>query len=229
MKIAVCDDNLNDIEKLREYILAHDRSHEIYEFTSPIPFLKRIFAGEKFDLLFLDVQMPDADGWVIAKELKQAKCPVYIAMVTVLGEYIFDCFDRVDWFTAKPFNQEKVFKILDNAQEKLYPKTFNFETEHVKISLTTPEIVYLEVRRNNLLINTCSKSFCIRMPLKTALSMLSDSKQFVQIHSSYILNLAYYKELDASEIILKNGQRLRLTRTYRKQFFEALSEYIRGA
>lgn len=228
MKIAICDDNPNDIKALQQNILAHNKLHEICEFVSPAPFLERIFGGESFDLLFLDVQMPDGDGWEIAKQLKQAKCNVYIAMVTVLGEYIFDCFDRVDWFTPKPFTQETVFKILDNAEMKLYPTVFSFETESITISLEAPEIVYFEIKHNTLLINTLTEQYNVRMSLKSALVMLADCKQFVRVHNSYILNLAHYKTIDASEIVLQNGMRLRLTRTYRNSFFKALSEYIRG-
>ena len=228
MKIAICDDSSNDIEMLRQYILKHSTSHKICEFTSPAPFIDRILANEQFDLLFLDIQMPDANGWEIAKELKLTRCPVYIVLVTILGEYIYDCFDRVDWFLPKPFSQERIFMILEKAQEKLYPKVFTFESEHIKVSLTIPEIIYMEVRRNNLHIVTNNNNYCIRMPLKAAVSMLSDSKQFVQIHNSYIFNLAYFKDLNGSEIVLKNGTTLRLTRTYRKNFFDALAEYIRG-
>lgn len=228
MKIAICDDNIKDIEILRHYILAHDPSHEVHEFTSSIQFLNTVFANNEFELVFLDIQMPDLDGWSIAKELKQARCRIYIAITTVLGDYIYDCFDRVDWFTPKPFTQEKIFKILDNAMEKLHPPVFGFEAEHVRIALTAPEILYLEVRRNDLLINTYKKCFSIRMPLKSALSILSPYNQFVQIHNSYVINLLHYKEFDGSDIVLKNGVHLRLTRTYRKHFFETLSEYIRG-
>ena len=132
MKIAICDDSSNDIEMLRQYILKHSTSHKICEFTSPAPFIDRILANEQFDLLFLDIQMPDANGWEIAKELKLTRCPVYIVLVTILGEYIYDCFDRVDWFLPKPFSQERIFMILEKAQEKLYPKVFTFESEHIK-------------------------------------------------------------------------------------------------
>lgn len=228
MKIAICDDSSDDIKMLRQYILKHNCCHEIYAFLSPLPFIERILSNEQFDLLFLDIQMPDANGWEIAKELKRARCPVYIVLVTILGEYIYDCFDRVDWFLPKPFTQEKILNILEKAQEKLYPKVFAFEAEHVKVSLTASEIIYMEIRRNNLHIVTYNNNYCIRMPLKVALSMLSDSKQFVQIHNSYILNLAYFKELNGSEIVLKNGMVLRLTRTYRRMFFDVLAEYIRG-
>lgn len=227
MKIAICDDDPNDIKQLKHYVLNHDNSHIIYEFTGAIQLLKKLSDGEDFDLLFLDIQMPDGNGWEIAKELKERKSKVYIAMITVLGEYIFECFDRVDWFAPKPYNCDRIFQILNNAEEKLYPKTFSFINDRIQTYLNANEIIYLEVRRNNLLINTTKKTYSVRMTLKNAQTMLSECKQFVQIHNSYVLNLDYYEALVSSEIILKTGTKLALTRTYRKHFFEALSEYIR--
>lgn len=139
MKIAICDDDIEDIEHLRKSIQAHSCEHEIVDFLSAKAFLKRFYDGEHFDLLFLDVQMPDSDGWEIARELKQARHKIFIAMVTVHGEYIFDCFDRVDWFAPKPVAEEKVRQILNSAEERLYPVTFKFQTEKIDVELTAPE------------------------------------------------------------------------------------------
>jgi len=63
------------------------------------PLLKCPYSGERFDLLFLDVQMPDSDGWEITKEIKAANIHIYVAMATGMGDY--NCFDRVDWFAVK--------------------------------------------------------------------------------------------------------------------------------
>lgn len=228
MKIAICDGNEKDIQLLRQSIVAHNNQHEIHEFTSASIFVKQLFSGEHYDVLFLDVLTQDKSSWTIAKQLKQAKCNIYIVMVTILHQYIYDCFDRVNWFILKPFSNAKIFKILDNASAMLYPKMFSFETERTKLVLPASEIVYIEVRRNNLIIATSLDRYNIRMSLKSAISILEGCNQFVRIHNSYILNLAYYKQVASSEIELCTGQRLRLTRTYRKLFYEALSDYMRS-
>ena len=227
MKIAICDDDQRDIERLRQRILAHSSDHQIIEFLSTEPFLKCIYAGECFDLLFLDVQMPDSDGWEVAKELKRSKHRIYIAMVTVFGEYIYDCFDRVDWFAQKPVSQERVNKILESAREHLYPIVLEFETDKGPVALTAPEVIYLEVIRNTLFIHTTHDCYKVRMPLKKARDILKDCPQFVQTHNSYIINLEHYSKIKGTSIFLKNHEEIKLTRTYRTVFYNALSEYIR--
>lgn len=228
MRIAICDDDIRDIEHLRKCIHAHSDKHEVIEYTSAKVFLERFYSGECFDLLFLDVQMPDSNGWEIAKELKQARHKIYIAMVTVCGEYIFDCFDRVDWFAPKPILPEKVCQILDSANERLFPKVFEFETNHMNIILTAPEIIYLEIQRNTLIVNSIRGCYEVRLSLKKAKEILAGSKQFVQTHNSYIINLDYYDGLKGTYIRLKNRADIKLSRTYRSSFFQALAEYIKG-
>jgi len=229
MKIAICDDEIRDIEHLRKSILAHSPKHEIIEFLSARNLLKRIYGGEQFDLLFLDVQMPDADGWEIARELKNAKHKIFIAMVTIHGEYIFDCFDRVDWFAPKPVSCKKVCQILNSAENHLFPMVFEFQTDKFTIALTAPTIIYFEVRRNTLFVHTTNGNYEVRLSLKKAKDMLKGYPQFVQLHSSFIINLDHYENIKGSYIILKNQDEVKLSRTYRDSFFAALVEYIRGA
>jgi DNA-binding LytR/AlgR family response regulator len=228
MKIAICDDDPNDIATIRKHILAHSLSHEIIEFTSPEPLLRRIYGNEFFDLLFLDVQMPNSDGWEIAKALKQSKIKLFIAMVTVVGEYINDCFDRVDWFAEKPVSGDKIHKIVDFAHGELYPKAFEFKTDIAAVSLTAPEIIYVEVNRNDLYIHTTNRIYKLRLSLTEFESMISPMRRFARIHRSYILNLSFLDKVDGDVVIIKNGERLPISRNGKKIFFEALEHYIRS-
>ena len=228
MKIAVCDDEPKDISQIKKLILLHSSKHEVLSFTSAQLFLERIVNGESFDVLFLDVQMSDANGWDIAKRLKQTKTKLFIAMVTVHGEYIFDCFDRVDWFAPKPITKEKVFKILDKAEEKLYPVVFQFQSDNHSIALSAPEIIYFEVQRNDLFIHTTHQTFKVRLTLKSVREMMAPYSQFVQVHNSYIINLDYFDRLEKGMIFLKSHDEIKLSRTYRSLFFSSLDEYVRN-
>lgn len=49
MKVAICDDDPNDIRIIKEFSEIHKNVSEIVEFTSPKPFLKRLYSGEHFD------------------------------------------------------------------------------------------------------------------------------------------------------------------------------------
>jgi Response regulator of the LytR/AlgR family len=228
MKIVICDDDKNEIAKIKSNIITHSINHEIIEFTSPIMLLRYIETKEQFDLLFLDIQMPDADGWQIAKQLKESKTKIYIAMITVMGDYIYNCFDRVDWFAAKPVSIEKLHMILDNAQNKLFPTVLNFQRDNISIRLTAPEISYIEVSQNNLFIHTTSEVLKIRMTITEVKTILSNVSRFVQTHRSYIVNLDYYNKMNKMDIILSTGAIIPLSRGNKKNFLKSLGEYIRS-
>jgi two-component system LytT family response regulator len=229
MRIAICDDEPKDIKAIREHVSAHPLPHEVIEFTSPEPFLRRAYGGEHFDLLFLDVQMPGADGWEIAKELKQSKVKLFIAMVTVMGEYISDCFDRVDWFAEKPVSIEKIHKVIDFAYGELYPKAFEFQTDMTTVSLTAPEIIYIKATGKDILIHTATRVYKHRQSLTKFENLLAHIPCFARIYQSFIINLSFLDEINGNDAILKTGEALPISRHYRKSFFVALERYIRSS
>ena len=226
MKIAICDDEQLDINKLRLGIEATGRTHEIHEFLSAETLLNRIYKGEHFDVLFLDIQMPDYDGWEIAKEIKSSRYKIFIVMVTILGDYIFDCFDRVDWFSPKPISQERIRDILNFAQNQLFPPVITFPVKGLPTNFTSADILFLEIKRNTLFLHTTNGVYDARMTLKKAKELLNKHPQFVQCHNSFIVNLDHYKEAVSGAIRLKSGDEIMLSRTYRNSFLSALSEYI---
>ena len=228
MRIAICDDDPRDIERIRKSIQSHRDNHEVAEFLSPESIIKQLYSGEHYDLLFLDIQMPGYDGWEIAKELKNSKYKVFVAMVTVLEQYIYRCFDRVDWFAAKPVSEEMVWEIIDKAKEFLYPVAFEFKKDNLTITLTAPEIVYLEVIRNRLIIHATKESHEIRMSLRKAEAIFAEYPRFVKIGANYIINLDHYNGINDGKIRLKSQDVFTLSRNYRKPFFKALERYIRG-
>ena len=226
MKIAICDDDEKDRIHIKHYIQTHNLQHDIIEFNLTLPLLQRINENEHFDVLFLDIEMPDPNGWNVAAQLKKRNPNIYIAMVTINDNYVFDCFDRVNWFAPKPISEAKVHKILDNAYEKLYPIIFEFTIDKTPLILTAPEIIYIEVKRNHIYIHTRDQIHKIRN------SMCNITKQFempyfVSPHQSFIVNLEHFNTLVDNQILLKNGAYIPLSRSRSKLFYNALREHVR--
>ena len=227
MKIAICDDDPNEIATIRSHIESHKMSHEIHEYTSAKPFLRLIGQGGCCDLLFLDIQMPDSSGWEIANDLKKSKTKIYIAMVSMFGDYMEYCFDRVDWFAQKPVTQEKIHLILDKAHEKLFPISFEFQSGGANISLCIAEILYFEVWHNDLAINTFNKKYNCRMPLGEVLKKTAGMPCFVQTHRSFVINLDFFKEIKGNDVLLKNGQIIPLSKSLKKAFMLGYANYLK--
>ena len=187
MRIAICDDLAEDRKHIIRFIETHAIKHEIIEFDSAIPFMKRIH--EHFDVLFLDIQMPDSCGWEVANLLKKSKSEIYVVIVTINNNYIYDCFDRVDWFAPKPIYEAKVHQILDNACDKLFPTSFDFIIDKVTVSLTSREIIYIEVKRNDIYIYTLNETYKISAIKELYISGL---KTDVEEHINILNNKIYF-------------------------------------
>ena len=226
MKIAVCDDEKRDRENIINLIQKHNTQHKVYEFNSAIPFMESIDNGEAFDVLFLDIDMPDSDGWIVAEQLKADKPNIYIVMVTVKSGYIYDCFDRVDWFFPKPIQEFQVNKVLNNAYDRLSPALIEFECNKIPVVLTVAEIMYIEVKRNDVFIHATEKSYKIRDSLVNINKKFS-FPCFASPYQSYTINLDHYDTIDDGCIILKNKEKIPLSRHKSKDFYDSLREYVR--
>ncbi|MCL2254491.1 MAG: LytTR family DNA-binding domain-containing protein [Lachnospiraceae bacterium] len=228
MIIALCDDEKKDRKIIELYIKTHHAKHTVIEFTCATILLEQINSGKHYDLLFLDVQMPNSCGWKIAKLLKESKIKTYIVMVTVLNDYIRKCFDRVDWFIAKPVSEEDIHTVIDSAYERLFPMALSFKSRKINLELTAPEIWHIEVKINDVYIYTINDVYKIRKSLKEVKEQLTTFPFFVQVHQSFIINLEHYNKLCGNEIILKNNHHIPLSRGYRAVFLNSLAEYIKG-
>ena len=227
MRIAICDDEDKDRRMIASFVKQHSEAHEIVEFTSANTFLAQLERSILFDLVFLDIQMPDSNGWDVAKLLKQSGSKIYIAMITVMNDYHETCYDRVDWFAAKPVSRDRIFMILDNAHGKLFPKQIAFATDKISLDLYPAEIQYIEVQLNVSIIRTRTGTHSIRIPLKKVIDLLASEPRFVQTHKSFVVNLDYYKRVSDREVILIDDTAIPLSRFYRDGFFSSLANYIK--
>ena len=109
-------------------------------------------------------------------------------------------------------SEAKVHKILDNAYEKLFPTIFEFEIKKFPVILKAPEILYVEVKRNDVYIHAVDKVYKIRESMRKITAMF-DVPGFISTHRSYIINLEHYNTIKNNEVILKNGERIPLSRS----------------
>ena len=94
MRILICDDetkNINDLQKyIEEYMNNRGVSFEIEATTNPIGVVK---SDAIYDLVFLDIQMPELDGFKVARELKERNSKVVVFFITAFNEYQDDAMD----------------------------------------------------------------------------------------------------------------------------------------
>ena len=119
MRILICDDEVKYVNELkvhvREYMKNHFIQCNIETTSSPKEVLKK---NRTYDLVFLDIQMPEINGLEIAHKLKERNSKVVIFFITAFNKYQDDAMDlQIFRFFEKPFDVKRLYSSLDKAME----------------------------------------------------------------------------------------------------------------
>ncbi|HVF28556.1 MAG TPA: LytTR family DNA-binding domain-containing protein [Pyrinomonadaceae bacterium] len=202
----------------------------------------------KPDLILLDIQIPEADGFAVIEKIGVEKLPPVI-FITSYDQYALRAFDvhAVDYL-LKPYNRERfqlalerVRAQLQNGQtdvlderlrsllESLKPEQKYLERLMIKSSgrvifLRTEEIEWIEAEGNYLRIHAGREAYMLRETMNNLAAKLDPSK-FARIHRSTLVQIERIKELQPMfggdyVVILHNGTQLTLSRSYRDKLLE---------
>jgi two-component system LytT family response regulator len=182
----------------------------------------------KPDLLFLDVQMPECDGFDVL-ELLGKDVPPAVVFVTAYDQYALRAFEAgaLDYL-LKPFDDGRFGLALDRAKQKIArvtdrPKRLEYLT--VKSAgqvtfVTLASIDWIEAADYYVGLHVGSKTHLLRRSI-TELEQDLDPNLFFRIHRSSIVNLSRIRGLKLNEdgeytVLLESGTCLRLSRRYRR-------------
>lgn len=189
------------------------------------------------DLVFLDVQMPECDGFDVL-ELLGADMPDTVIFVTAYDTYALRAFEAgaLDYL-LKPFDDARFHRALARAKDKLahYAPTQRRTISRIAVKsrnqtlfLNVSDIDWIEAASYYACIHVGTATHIIRRTLQE-LEQDLDAHSFARIHRSTIVNLDRVRGLELQEngeyeIVLHSTARLRLSRRYRKHIQERLGE-----
>lgn len=175
------------------------------------------------DLLLLDIQMPDLDGFQVLKEIPPPELPVVI-FTSAYDQYAIRAFEAhaLDYL-LKPFDQERLHQALERARVELL-KSENRDITHRLIELLShvksdaaakpiegenrlviktkgrvvfldlEEIDWVEAAANYVRLSAGKESYLLRETISRVSGRLNPN-EFVRIHRSTIVNVRKIKEL----------------------------------
>lgn len=203
------------------------------------------------DLVFLDVQMPDFDGFEVVKRMKP-KRPPYIVFTTAYDSYAIKAFDihALDYL-LKPIDEDRfndsIQKLLNHFEvqktstfnKKLIKMVKAFERpqdhylSHITIAdrgweheVELEEVFYIEANGNYVNLQTSDKTHLYRITMNTLSDQL-DPEVFLRIHRSIIVNRRYIKKCayisnNEYEFTMKDMKALQSGRSYKKEIMQYL-------
>ncbi len=200
------------------------------------------------DLIFLDVQMPEVNGFEVLRELDPDSAP-FVIFVTAYDQFTIQAFDAhaVDYL-LKPFGEERFRQAVNRARQRIRPESLYQPDErllrlldHLNLNkgflerlivthrdrliiVPIDTVDWVETYGNYLKIHSGGKTYLIRETMNK-LSARIDPKKFLRIHRSTLVNLDRIKELQPMfggqyTIVLSDGAELTLSRNYRKSVLD---------
>jgi len=189
----------------------------------------------KPDLVFLDVEMPECDGFDVV-EMLGSDLPPAIVFVTAYDQYALRAFDAgaLDYL-LKPFDNIRFDRTLGRAKERIAQGSTSPRSMECLIMKSAGQVLFLKTSEIDW-IEAADYYSCLHMGAKTHLLRRSlseldqelNSAVFCRIHRSTIVKLDRIRGLELNEngeydVWLDDGTRLRLSRRYRKQLQSRLN------
>jgi len=206
------------------------------------------------DLIFLDVQMPEIDGFEVLQQLRVDAQP-YVVFVTAYDRYALKAFEvsAVDYL-LKPFDRKRFEKTVQRAKsrmsfergndlnqrtlavlEELRARSSYLDRLLIKSAgraffLKVEEIDWIEAEGKYVRIHSGRESYLLREGIGS-LELQLDPRKFVRIHRSTIVNLDRVRELQPwfnqeYRVLLHDGTTLMLSRSCRRKLAELLGNQL---
>lgn len=210
MRIAVCDDQhffVDEIKnKIESYLNGKNISFDIDTFTDGLTLIGSYKYIHKYDIIFLDVEMPCFTGEDVAKEFKNDEHRPLIIFTTSHSDfakrgYRYNVYDFLD----KSDIDNELINILNNSIKDLTTKRKEELVEFNDISVKVKNIMYLVAAKKNTEIYITTDTIKIdRTPLKY-FEEQEAFKDFIKINRNTIVNYDYILSIDDNKIKMNNG------------------------
>jgi len=199
------------------------------------------------DLVLLDVQMPELDGFEVVENLPPDRLPAMI-FVTAYDRYALQAFDvhAIDYL-LKPFTPERFRTALDRARERVTRRDRSNGVERLVeelrarrkhlarllvragrriVVLDADRIDWIQAADNYVSVRSAGRDYLLRGALATLERQL-DPARFVRIHRSMIVNVNRIEALEPAthgdfDVRLRDGTHVTLSRTFRSRVERAL-------
>lgn len=230
-KIAICDDDPSQWDYLEGIVAAWAKkgNHlvEVCKYAHARHFLFDYEEKKDFDVLLLDIEMPEISGIELAKTVRKDSAAIQIIFVTGYYEYFSDGFDvSALHYLIKPITEEKLLPVLDRAAENLRfrQKSVLISTADGEIKLSLADITYAEAENVYVIVHTLRGSYRTRMPLAKFSQRLDET--FMQVHRSFVVGLKYVRKITRTEITLAGGDTVPIRRGMYDEIHAALIRYL---
>lgn len=230
LRIGICDDLADARLVLRSLLerVLEDRKvqGQFFEFSSGETLLRWYdhHAGE-LDLVFLDMELHELDGLETARRLRAADDGLQLVFVTGYAEHVFDGYSvGALGYLLKPPERERLEDVLERAQASLcreMDRAYLCRNGDTYYRIPLSGILYFVSDRRQVRCVTESRSYTFYAKLDTVAAEVGAA--FVRVHQRYLVRAGAVERMESGEVVLRNGERLPVSRSCQRPALLALA------
>ncbi|MBM6803729.1 response regulator transcription factor, partial [Mediterraneibacter glycyrrhizinilyticus] len=169
-----------------------------------------VIAGNRFDIIYLDIEMNREDGITAAKRIRQYDKNATIIYVTSHENHMKESFEvRPFQFLVKPVSEDQMEVCFKAAYEDINNGDFYFRYSYQRMNHKVPvrDIVYFESKKRKVFIVTENEIFELYGKLNEIEKSLRNCKvSFLRVHQSFLVNYKHVKGQSYDFVLMDNGK-----------------------
>lgn len=228
IRLLICDDEIRFCEqyaKMAESILGQKASVGIS--TDPRAFWEELQQSGA-DLVLLDIDMPEMDGFEIAARMEQLPQKPILIFVTSHDVLVYDTFQYHPFgFIRKSHVERELEPVLREALEEWRRRTqrYAFRCGDERVALSLDEIIYFESKGNYVELHTEAQTYRIRETMANVDRELA-AVGFVRIHKGFLVNQKAVYRIRSDEVVLRGDIVVPIGRSRKEETREKLVRYM---
>ena len=240
-KIAICDDEklyrvqLCDMVHICEKEMQIQVIMDVYDSAKSL--MERVKNRERtYDLLFLDVEMPEMTGIEVAEKLRKIDPWVCISFVTSHEAFAIQAFDLdAIGYVVKPINYMQIRHIMEKTEiqikyrqhaQKAEKKYIKIKSGYEEMLIHLDRVLYIEKCRNQCIFHLKDREIRCYETLKNIYDRVKQ-ENFMYTHQGYIVNFNHVKEVRKDAVCFGENRTAPLSRSYRDRIKELHLDKIR--
>ena len=233
LQIAICDDDRADAERigtaLTQYLENAGEPHSCQVFQSGKTLEYEVEDGQSFDLLFLDIELGEEDGFVLAKRLQSRLPAALLLFVSSYEKYVYESF-KLQPFRFLPKNRlaQMLPEALSAAVAELKRREDRFlllENGQGVEKVPLDGIAYIRQQgKYACIVKTDGSQSKVRRTLKSLMTELPE-ELFLQIDRGYLCNVTKVTQVKNDKLTLATGDELYVSSGRLRELKDKVMEY----
>ena len=224
LRIGICDDEELITKRLMRILYSLEKNqsenYDIEVYTDSVKLSEKLLAGKRYDLIFLDIMMPEKSGVEVGKIIRNDLKDNITQIVFISSEnkYAMDLFEiRPMNFLIKPFDENDIEKIINTNKHILI-----LEARKELLRIPVSEIRYIESSGRYIIVHDSGGEYKLKGKLNDIYERVKGFG-FLFIHKSYIVNNLYIRKYSYDNVELDDNVILPVSRQRREEIKKSCS------